>query len=62
MSENERVQDPVCGMRFEPDQAATTADFDGRTFHFCCDSCRLAFEAEPGRFLRREAQDQRGAR
>lgn len=44
----ETVQDPVCGMIFEPDQAAAVLEWEGRLFHFCCESCLRAFEADPG--------------
>lgn len=54
MTTTDRVQDPVCGMRFDPDRAATAVELDGRTYHFCCDGCRKEFEADPRRFIRRE--------
>ena len=36
--------DPVCGMTVDRRRAVTTR-LDGRTFHFCSDHCRRAFEA-----------------
>lgn len=47
---NSEVQDPVCGMRFEAEDAHATLVRDGRTHHFCCDGCRSAFEADPDRY------------
>ena len=48
------VTDPVCGMEFRSEQAATTVEHEGRTYYFCCHHCRAAFEADPRRFLWRE--------
>ncbi len=45
--ESVMVTDPVCGMRFHPTEAATSAERDGKTYYFCADSCRRRFEADP---------------
>ena len=37
-----QVKDPVCGMEISPAQAASRTDFEGATFYFCSDSCRVA--------------------
>lgn len=29
------VEDPVCGLRIDPDDAAATAEHEGRTYYFC---------------------------
>lgn len=44
------VRDPVCGMSVSPESAAATTTFEGRTYYFCCDGCRKAFEKDPERF------------
>ena len=49
-----KVLDPVCGMRFEAEEAAATAESGGRTYHFCAEHCREAFEEDPERYVRRE--------
>jgi Cu+-exporting ATPase len=41
------VTDPVCGMTVDPDRAAGTAEYQGRTYYFCSDGCRAAFVADP---------------
>lgn len=46
-----RVQDPVCGMRFEAARAAARLEWDGITYHFCSTRCLARFEIEPSRFL-----------
>jgi Cu+-exporting ATPase len=44
------VTDPVCGMRIESAEAAGTIDHEGRTFYFCSEACRSAFEADPSSY------------
>jgi uncharacterized protein len=44
------AKDPVCGMTVER-QAGPTSVFGGRTFHFCSESCKQKFEAEPERYV-----------
>jgi YHS domain-containing protein len=44
------VTDPVCGMRIEADDAAATAEHDGRTYYFCSEACRDAFVADPAAY------------
>lgn len=53
----ELVRDPVCGMEFGPGEAATTMEWAGRTYYFCCQACRASFEADPKRFIRREEEN-----
>jgi Cu+-exporting ATPase len=45
------VTDPVCGMRIESDDAAATAEHDGRTIYFCSQACHDAFVADPSRYV-----------
>ncbi|HKS15691.1 MAG TPA: copper-translocating P-type ATPase [Planctomycetota bacterium] len=40
------VTDPVCGMTFPPDQAASHVVRDGKTIYFCADYCRKKFESD----------------
>lgn len=47
------VRDPVCGMRFPPEQAAVTmmlSPYDS-IVHFCSEGCRDAFASDPVRYL-----------
>ena len=43
--------DPVCGMTVEPQHAASTHVYVGRTYSFCSASCAATFQAEPERYL-----------
>lgn len=45
-----RVQDPVCGMMLEPDQAAARATRNGETLYFCSTECEGAFQQDPDRY------------
>jgi P-type Cu+ transporter len=39
--------DPVCGMRVDTDDAASMAEYEGKTFYFCSQACHDAFVADP---------------
>lgn len=41
------TRDPVCGMTVDPEAGKPTAEYQGHTYHFCCDGCRTKFEADP---------------
>ncbi|NLS16836.1 heavy metal translocating P-type ATPase [Rhizobium sp. P40RR-XXII] len=43
--------DPVCGMTVDPNAGKPSLDYQGRTFHFCCNGCRTKFEASPESYL-----------
>ncbi|MBB3611764.1 heavy metal translocating P-type ATPase [Rhizobium sp. BK602] len=45
------IRDPVCGMTVDPNAGKPSLDYQGRTFHFCCDGCRKKFEAAPENYL-----------
>ena len=44
------VEDPVCGMRIDPDDAAANAEHEGKRYYFCSQTCYDAFVADPGRY------------
>lgn len=39
--------DPVCGMKVQPEKAATTRHFAGKTYYFCGVGCAAKFDAAP---------------
>jgi Cu+-exporting ATPase len=47
------VKDPVCGMDVNPATARARADYQGRTYYFCCPHCAEKFNAEPEKYLNR---------
>jgi YHS domain-containing protein len=44
------VVDPVCGMTFAPEAAATTSEHMGRTVYFCSQRCHAKFVTDPLRY------------
>lgn len=44
--------DPVCNMQVDPKTAAAKAEYQGQTYYFCAPGCKVAFEKDPGRYLR----------
>ncbi len=46
-----KVRDPVCGMLFEETEAAARIEYRGRTYSFCSDGCKAAFEKDPERYV-----------
>lgn len=51
-----QVQDPVCGMKIDPTQAASQRDYNGATYHFCSDECRTKFDADPAQYVAPQAE------
>ena len=43
--------DPVCQMKVTKDSKVPSFEFRSKTFHFCADSCRKAFMADPEKYL-----------
>ena len=46
MKVTQTVQDPVCGMEVNPENAVAVAERDGEKFYFCSTHCRDRFVAE----------------
>jgi Cu+-exporting ATPase len=46
------VEDPVCGMRIDSEEAAKTLEYEGKTFYFCSQACHDAFEADPTSYVK----------
>jgi YHS domain-containing protein len=42
--------DPVCGMEVDP-KTSSNAEYDGETYYFCSEQCRLEFMQDPGQFI-----------
>ena len=45
------AKDPICGMTVEKSKAKHKAEFQGKTFYFCCAGCKQKFEQSPERYL-----------
>jgi YHS domain-containing protein len=44
-------EDPVCGMKVDPEQAPYKSEYRGKTYYFCSLSCKEQFEQEPEGYL-----------
>jgi Cu+-exporting ATPase len=47
--------DPVCGMTVDPQRAAGSFEFSGRTYYFCALGCREKFKSDPEQYLASQA-------
>jgi Cu+-exporting ATPase len=45
------VEDPVCGMRIDSEEAAGTIEYEGKTYYFCSQVCHDAFQANPSAYV-----------
>jgi Cu+-exporting ATPase len=46
------VEDLVCGMRIDNEEAAGTLEYKGKTYYFCSQACHDAFEADPPSYVK----------
>ena len=44
------AKDPVCGMDVDETKAAAKAVYEGRTYYFCAQACKRAFEKDPEKY------------
>jgi len=49
-------KDPVCSMEVSRLTAIAEADYKDKTYYFCSNGCRDAFEAEPEMYLKTHRQ------
>lgn len=47
-----KVQDPVCGMKIEVDEAAGKSEYNGKVYYFCAPGCKKLFDANPEKYVR----------
>lgn len=51
MSTGTLEKDPVCGMMVDPNSAAASTEYKGKTYYFCAVGCKTVFEKMPEKFL-----------
>ena len=51
-----KVTDPVCGMRLEPSQAAAQSTYRGQTYYFCSPEDKRKFDEAPQKYSRQAPQ------
>ena len=44
------TKDLVCGMRIDLARSAGVSRHEGKTFHFCSNSCKAKFDREPAKY------------
>ncbi|MBV9079923.1 MAG: YHS domain-containing protein [Elusimicrobia bacterium] len=44
------MQDVVCGLEVNEEDAAAKSQYDGRTFYFCSEGCKRRFDADPAKY------------
>ncbi|HUT14997.1 MAG TPA: YHS domain-containing protein [Anaerolineae bacterium] len=48
------AKDLVCGMYVDPEKAAAKTEYKGQTYFFCAPGCKVAFEKDPEKYLKKE--------
>jgi xanthine dehydrogenase accessory factor len=52
---SEPATDPVCGMAVDASGTSYQSEYEGRSFYFCCASCKRTFDKRPESFLGRSS-------
>ncbi len=52
--------DPVCLMKVDSENKALMFTHQMRTYYFCAESCRKAFEGNPGKYLSTKPPKRKG--
>jgi Cu+-exporting ATPase len=55
LAQEEKVQDPVCGMRIDKGAAAGHSNYKGVEYHFCCPHCQAQFDRSPDQYLQQRS-------
>ena len=45
------ITNPVCGMPISVGMAKYTVEHDGQLVYFCCDGCKIKFDADPEKYM-----------
>jgi Cu+-exporting ATPase len=45
-------KDPVCDMDVDPETAAGTSEYLGKTYYFCGLGCKRDFDKDPSKYVR----------
>jgi YHS domain-containing protein len=56
LASQEKVTDPVCGMKIDP-RRALEYEYKDKIFHFCSSNCEFHFKQDPERFKNYDAMD-----
>ncbi len=50
--------DIVCGMEIKDTLSMPSIDYNGKTYYFCTDLCKIQFEQEPEKYLQKGDSEQ----
>jgi Cu+-exporting ATPase len=50
--ENTMERDVVCNMQVDPNKAAATTEYNGKTYYFCAIGCKKKFDANPTQYVK----------
>jgi Cu+-exporting ATPase len=45
-------KDVVCGMQVDPEKAAATSVYNGKTYYFCAKVCKTKFDRNPAQYVK----------
>lgn len=48
------AKDPVCGMEVDEEKAQAKSEYQGKTYYFCSEHCKMQFEKEPEKYVEKE--------
>ena len=48
----EKVTCPVMGTEIAKKDAAGSHEYDGKTYYFCCDACKVKFVKDPAKYIK----------
>jgi len=48
------AKDLVCGMEVDEEEAPAKTEYKGQTYYFCAPGCKVAFERDPEKYLRKQ--------
>jgi Cu+-exporting ATPase len=44
--------DPVCEMKVDPDNPPFKSTYNGKTYYFCSEACKILFERMPEKYIK----------
>lgn len=53
-----QIKDPVCGMEIKDTSKVPSYIHEGKTYYFCSDLCKIQFEHEPEKYIKKDNGDE----
>ncbi len=53
---DDTVVDPVCGMKIKKSDAASTYEYNGKTYYFCMEGCKEKFVKNPEEYAKKDEE------